>query len=65
MQNTNLKFDNEIKRLAKGVYQGNENDVPKSWLNLAEHKNDKTGFYGQAFYKDGKVWMNEVQIIDK
>ncbi len=48
------KFDNEIKALAQGVYKGNEKSIPKDWIKVSEY-DKKSGFHGEAFYKDGKV----------
>lgn len=48
------KFDNEIKALAQGVYKGNEKSIPKDWIKVSEF-DKKSGFHGEAFYKDGKV----------
>ena len=51
-QTTN--FDNEMKMLSKAVYKGNEKSIPKDWIKVLEY-NKKSGFYGEAFYKNGKV----------
>ena len=48
------KFDNEMKALAQGVYKGNEKSLPKDWIKVSEF-DKKSGFHGEAFYKDGKV----------
>lgn len=48
------KFDNEMKALAQGVYKGNERFIPKNWIKVSEF-DKKSGFHGEAFYKDGKV----------
>lgn len=52
---TNQKrFDNEMKSLSVGVYKGNEISIPKDWIKVSEY-DKKSGFHGEAFYKDGKV----------
>lgn len=52
---TNQKrFDNEMKSLSVGVYKGNEKSIPKDWIKVSEY-DKKSGFHGEAFYKDGKV----------
>lgn len=48
------EFDNEMKALAQGVYKGNEKSIPKDWIKVSEY-DKKSGFHGEAFYKDGKV----------
>lgn len=48
------EFDNEMKALAQGVYKGNETSIPKEWIKVSEYA-QKSGFHGEAFYKDGKV----------
>lgn len=48
------EFDNEMKALAQGVYKGNEKLIPKEWIKVSEY-DQKSGFHGEAFYKDGKV----------
>lgn len=48
------EFDNEMKALAQGVYKGNETSIPKEWIKVSEY-DQKSGFHGEAFYKDGKV----------
>lgn len=48
------KFDNKMKALAQGVYKGNEKSIPKDWIKVSEY-DKKSGFHGEAFYKDGKV----------
>lgn len=48
------KFDNEMKTLAQGVYKGNEKSIPKDWIKVSEF-DKKSGFHGEAFYKNGKV----------
>lgn len=48
------EFDNEMKALAQGVYKGNEKSIPKEWIKVSEF-DKKSGFHGEAFYKDGKV----------
>ena len=50
-----IKFDNEMKALAQGVYKGNEKFIPKDWVKIAEKNNKNTGFYAEAFYKSGKI----------
>ena len=52
---TNQKqFDNEMKALSQGVYKGNEKSIPKDWIKVSEY-DKKSGFHGEAFYKNGKV----------
>ena len=52
---TNQKhFDNEMKSLSIGVYKGNEKSIPKGWIKVSEY-DKKSGFHGEAFYKDGEV----------
>ena len=48
------EFDNEMKALLMGVYKGNEKSIPKDWIKVSEY-DKKSGFHGEAFYKDGKV----------
>ena len=48
------EFDNEMKALSMGVYKGNEKSIPKDWIKVSEY-DKKSGFHGEAFYKDGKV----------
>ena len=47
-------FDNELKALSMGVYKGNEKSIPKDWIKVSEY-DKKSGFHGEAFYKDEKV----------
>ena len=47
-------FDNELKALSMGVYKGNEKSIPRDWIKISEY-DKKSGFHGEAFYKDGKV----------
>ena len=47
-------FDNEMKALSQGVYKGNEKSIPKDWIKVSEY-DKKSGFHGEAFYKNGKV----------
>lgn len=47
-------FDNEMKALSQGVYKGNEKSIPKDWIKVSEF-DKKSGFHGEAFYKNGKV----------
>ena len=54
-KNKTLDFDNELKNLSIGVYVGNEKYVPKDWIKINEYDNKKTGFHGEAFYKNGKI----------
>ena len=49
-----IEFDNEIKALSMGVYKGNEKLIPKDWIKVSEY-DKKSGFHGEAFYKNGKV----------
>ena len=51
---TQKQFDNEMKSLSIGVYKGNEKSIPKGWIKVSEY-DKKSGFHGEAFYKDGKV----------
>ena len=48
------EFDNEMKALSMGVYKGNEKSIPKDWIKVSEY-DKKSGFHGEAFYKNGKV----------
>ena len=48
------EFDNEMKALSMGVYKGNEKSIPKDWIKVSEY-GKKSGFHGEAFYKNGKV----------
>ena len=50
------EFDNEMKALSMGVYKGNEKSIPKDWIKVSEY-DKKSGFHGEAFYKNGKVVM--------
>ena len=50
----NLKFDNEMKQLSMGVYNGNEKYIPKDWIKIGQ-QDSQTGFHGEAFYKNGVV----------
>ena len=54
MATTQKQFDNEMKALSIGVYKGNEKSIPKDWIKVSEY-DKKSGFHGEAFYKDGKV----------
>lgn len=51
---TQKQFDNEMKSLSIGVYKGNEKSIPKGWIKVSEY-DKKSGFHGEAFYKDGEV----------
>ena len=51
---TQKQFDNEMKALSIGVYKGNEKSIPKDWIKVSEY-DKKSGFHGEAFYKNGKV----------
>lgn len=51
---TQKQFDNEMKALSMGVYKGNEKSIPKDWIKISEY-DQKSGFHGEAFYKNGKV----------
>lgn len=51
---TQKQFNNEMKSLSIGVYKGNEKSIPKGWIKVSEY-DKKSGFHGEAFYKDGKV----------
>ena len=48
------EFDNEMKALSRGVYKGNKNSIPKDWIRVLD-EDRKSGFHGEAFYKNGKV----------
>jgi len=50
-----IKFDNEMKALAQGVYKWNEKSIPKDWIKIAEKDNKSTGFHAKAFFKNGKI----------
>ena len=50
-----IKFDNEMKALAHGVYKGKEKFIPKDWIKIVEKDNKKTGFHAEAFFKNGKI----------
>ena len=54
-KNKTLELDNELKNISIGVYVGNEKYVPKDWIKINEYDNKKTGFHGEAFYKNGKI----------
>lgn len=54
MATTQKQFDNEMKALSQGVYKGNEKSIPKDWIKVSEY-NKRSGFHGEAFYKNGKV----------
>lgn len=54
MATSQKQFDNEMKALSQGVYKGNEKSIPKDWIKVSEY-NKRSGFHGEAFYKDGKV----------
>ena len=43
-----------MKALSMGVYKGNEKSIPKDWIKVSEY-DKKSGFHGEAFYKNGKV----------
>lgn len=51
---TQKQFDNEMKALSIGVYKGNEKSIPKDWIKVSEY-DKKSGFHGEAFYKNRKV----------
>ena len=53
-QTQTTEFDNEMKALSQGVYKGNEKSIPKDWIKVSEY-NKKSGFHGEAFYKNGKI----------
>ena len=69
----NLKFDNEMKQLSMGVYNGNEKYIPKDWIKIRQ-QDSQTGFHGEAFYKNGVIvlayrgsedfsdWVNNKQM---
>lgn len=40
----NLKFDNEMKQLSMGVYNGNEKYIPKDWIKIGQ-QDSQTGFH--------------------
>ena len=48
------EFDNEMKALSQEVYMGNEKSIPKDWIKVSEY-NKRSGFHGEAFYKNGKI----------
>lgn len=50
----NLKFDNEMKQLSIGVYNGKEKYIPKDWIKIGQ-QDSQTGFHGEAFYKNGVI----------
>lgn len=72
------EFDNEMKALSMGVYKGNEKSIPKDWIKVSEY-DKKSGFHGEAFYKNGKVviairgtekkdkkdWQNDIDMCMK
>lgn len=43
-----------MKALSIGVYKGNEKSIPKDWIKVSEY-DKKSGFQGEAFYKNGKI----------
>ncbi len=56
MKNTNMiDFDNEMKNLSAGVYEGNEKLIPSDWTHLKEGKNERTGFHAEAYYKNEMI----------
>ncbi len=61
---TQKQFDNEMKSLSIGVYKGNEKSIPKGWIKVSEY-DKKSGFHGEAFYKDGKVVIAMCGTNDK
>ena len=60
------EFDNEMKALSQGVYKGNEKVIPKDWIKVSEY-DEKSGFHGEAFYKEGKIViaMRGTELRDK
>jgi len=48
------QYDNELKSLSIGVYKKNKSFIPKDWIKVSEF-DKKSGFHGEAFYKDGKL----------
>ena len=54
-KNKTLELDNELKNLSIGVYVGNEKYVSKDWIKINEYDNKKTGFHGEAFFKNGEI----------
>lgn len=55
-QQTILQNDNEMKEFAIGVYKDekNRNHLPTGYQGFAKSE-DKNGFYGEAYVKNGKV----------
>ncbi len=51
----NYDQDNEFKNLAQFVYRNKNILIPTGWRSLGYKYNPKNGFYGEAFYKDGKI----------
>ena len=51
---TQKQFDNEMKILSIGIYKRNKKSIPKDWIKVSEY-DQKSGFHGEAFYKEGKV----------
>lgn len=50
-----ITFDNAMEALSAGVYKGNQNLIPKNWLKIDGLYNTKSGFHGEAFYKNGTI----------
>lgn len=50
-----IKFDNQLKSIAEGVYEGNEKSIPNSWDKISYTDNYESGFHGEAFSKNGTI----------
>lgn len=34
----NIEFDNEMKSLSLGIYEGNEKSISKDWIKISEYE---------------------------
>lgn len=51
----NIKEHKELQELSKYVYKERDSKLPTGWLSIKPYENKDTGFYAEAFYKNGKV----------
>lgn len=58
-----IKFDNEMKALAQGVYKGKEKFIPKDWIKVTEKNNKKTGYHAEAFFIVNKFDRPFIEVI--
>lgn len=51
----NTKFDEELKDLSIYVYQNGKGKIPQGWKRILKEQNPGTGFYSEAFYRNGEI----------